>query len=250
MTEQEYKYLVEFYGELELLAPADPASTRRALGSIPLSEESVVVDAGCGTGRQTLQLLEESKAPVVAIDLEATLLEKLESKAADLGYTARLTVMTADMLGLPFQPGSVDLIYSEGAIYNVGYEAGLRSWLPLLKPGGYVCVSDAAYTDDDPPEEVRLFWDAQYPGITTASRMEQIAVRCGYEIVDGFWMPNSGWEAYYLPVERRVEELSATWDSSGARKGVLEAIRHEIEVYRRYGDSYGYYFVVLRTSRL
>ena len=42
---------------------------------------------------------------------------------------------------------SFDVIWSEGAIYIMGFERGLRAWRPLVRTGGYVVVSrtDVAY---------------------------------------------------------------------------------------------------------
>ena len=44
---------------------------------------------------------------------------------------------------LPFHREELDLIWSEGAIYNIGFERGLKEWKEFLKPGGYVAISEA-----------------------------------------------------------------------------------------------------------
>ena len=44
---------------------------------------------------------------------------------------------------LLFPEGSFDLIWSEGAIYNVGFRRGLELWRPLLRPRGCHAVTDA-----------------------------------------------------------------------------------------------------------
>ena len=249
MTDPLMKYMIEFFQALDLLAPADQASTRRALSKLPLTDQSLIVDAGCGTGRQSLQLLKETPSAVVATDLEAEFLKKLEQKAEALNDSDRLRIKQADMLSLPFAASTVDLIYCEGAVYNVGFEAGLEAWLPLLKPGGHLCVTEAAYTTDDPPAEVREFWEAEYPGISSPGQLKQTALGKGYELVDGFWMPGSGWEAYYTPVERRIDELSSSWASDATAAQLLDSMRAEVDLYKKHGDSYGYYFLVLRKPR-
>ena len=246
MNEASVKYLVEFFASLDLLAPADPDSTRRALKLVPLGANSVIVDAGCGTGRQTLQLLEETRSHIIAVDLETALLDGLWQRAESRGLAHRLSVEEANMLSLPFSKSSVDLIYCEGAVYNVGLESALDSWRPLLKTGGHVCFSDAAYSTEDPPAEVRAFWEAEYPGISRPEHARQVAIDKGYDPVDFFWMPSEGWEAYYTPVAHRIEELAEAWAEDETGLQVLESIRNEVSLYKRHGSTYGYYFMILQ----
>ena len=237
--------MVEFFKDLERLGPADPVSTSRALASIVLAPDAVVVDVGCGTGRQTLQLLQETPASVVATDLHQSVLNRLQQSAIERGVSDRLRIERADMAVLPFESESLDLLWCESAIYNIGYEQGLRAWLPLLRPGGHLCVSEIAYFVDDPPETVQEFWEAAYPAITTQSRLEQLAKDCGYVLLDSFCLPQSAWEAYYGPVEDRIAALETVWCEDPERQQVLEGMQHEVDVFRRYGNTYGYVFLVL-----
>ena len=56
-----------------------------------------------------------------------------------------------------FEPNSFDVIWSEGAIYLIGFELGLAKLKEFVKPGGYVTVSEAVWLDPDPPREVVEF---------------------------------------------------------------------------------------------
>lgn len=46
---------------------------------------------------------------------------------------------------LDFQLNELDLIWSEGAIYNIGFEKGMNYWNNFLKKGGYVAVTEASW---------------------------------------------------------------------------------------------------------
>ena len=245
MSESTEAVMVEFFKDLELLGPADPASTGRALSSIVLTSDSVVVDVGCGTGRQTLQLLEETPATVVATDMQQSLLNQLQRLAAQRGVSDRLKIERADMAALPFEPESLDLLWCEAAIYNIGYEQGLRTWLPMLRAGGHLCVSEIAYFVESPPEAVQEFWQAEYPAITTQSRLEELAKECGYIVFDSFRLPKSAWESYYGPVEERIAVLQKAWRDDPERQQVLAALQSEVDLFRQYVDTYGYVFLVL-----
>ena len=50
----------------------------------------------------------------------------LRSRAAQAGLAGRIRTTNATMESLPFAAGSLDAIWSEGAIYNMGFENGVR----------------------------------------------------------------------------------------------------------------------------
>ncbi|HJZ96838.1 MAG TPA: hypothetical protein VKE70_10020, partial [Candidatus Solibacter sp.] len=56
------------FGGLEKLGPGGNAHTRHVLRLLPKQQFRLVVDAGCGTGRQTLVLAEQLGVPVHAVD--------------------------------------------------------------------------------------------------------------------------------------------------------------------------------------
>jgi SAM-dependent methyltransferase len=68
---------------------------------------------------------------------------------------------------LPFQPESLDLIWSEGAIYNIGFERGLTEWRKFLKTGAFIAVSEVSWFTDERPAEIDEFWKEAYPEIDT-----------------------------------------------------------------------------------
>ena len=69
-------------------------------------------------------------AEIVAVDLFPEFLEVLQSRAQEAGLTGRIETLAASMDALPFEPESLDLIWSEGAIYNLGFAAVSRGRQP------------------------------------------------------------------------------------------------------------------------
>ena len=146
-------------------------------------------------------------------------------------------------------PGSVDLIWIEGAIFVVGFAAGLRMWRPLLGDGGLIVASEMAWLTDDPPAEVRAFIDVEYPAMTTVAGNIETANECGYEVLDHFTLPQAGWwDEYYTPMQERVARLRPSAEADSALAAVLDETDREIDMFRRYGDSYGYVFYLMRKS--
>jgi SAM-dependent methyltransferase/uncharacterized protein YbaR (Trm112 family) len=94
-----------------------------------------VLDAGCGSGRHAYYAAQYG-AEVWAIDLGPAVEVAWRNTA---GHAVH--VVQADLYQPPFAPESFDFIYSLGVLHHLpDPEAGFRSLLPYLKPGGRVQI--------------------------------------------------------------------------------------------------------------
>ncbi|MFP2905639.1 SAM-dependent methyltransferase [Pyxidicoccus sp. 3LFB2] len=234
------------YSELPRLGPGSDACTREALKRLPaLPPSPRVVDMGCGTGRQTLVLAEALRTRILAVDLHRPYLDQLEREARARDLTALIDARQADMGALGLPSGSVDLLWSEGAIYHLGFGPGLRRWRPLLAQGGHVAVTECTWLTDARPAEAARFWAEGYPTMGTIADNRATAEAEGYTVLDTFTLPPSAWwDDYYSPLLQRVERLRPTADAE-LREACAFA-EGETDLYRRHGDSYGYVFYLLR----
>ena len=205
------------------------------------------LDVGCGTGLHTRVLAQGSPARFVAVDNHPPFVEELNRQARALGLADRLEARVGDMRQLDFPPGSFDLVWSEGAIYVMGFEEGLREWRPLLAPGGHVAVTEVCWMRPDPPPECAAFWAQEYPAIrNVADRLAAIDA-CGYETVGHFALPpSSWWNDYYRPLEANLSAFREIHHGEADAQGLADQVAREIDVWRRYSDSYGYEFFVMR----
>jgi SAM-dependent methyltransferase len=227
-------------------APGSAASTERALGLIPDPDSITrVLDIGCGPGAQTLDLARLLPgAHITAIDLHAPYLAALNRAAAAAGLGPRIETRAADMAALPFEDGAFDLIWCEGAAYNMGVPAALAAWKPLLAPGGALAFTEAVWLKPDPPAPVRAMW-AEYPAMTDVATCRRLVAQAGYRLRGDFVLPASDWWTYYTPMEERLERLRKQYSGDAAALAVLAESAAEIATYRNYGDFYGYAFFVL-----
>ena len=215
----------------------------------PLSARPAILDIGCGPGAQTLVLARRTGGEIVAVDLHAPFLRELERRAQAAGLPAIRTVR-ASMEALPFAAGSFDLIWSEGAIFVIGFAAGLAAWRPLLRGGGALVVSELTRLVDDPPAEVRAFWDDAYAAVTTREANRAAIDAAGYERLGDFVLPRASWFAeYYDPLERRLDVLEQRYASDSDALRMLAEERREITLARAYPDAYGYVFYAMRKPR-
>ncbi len=243
--------LFELYDGLPRGGPGSEASTREALRRLaPRPSRPRVLDLGCGPGAQTLVLARELGGTVVGVDNHRPFLESLERAAREQGLEGRILAREGDMGALDEPPGSFDLIWSEGAIYNLGFQQGLRRWAPLLAPGGSIVVSEAVWLTDDPPAAAREFWEAEYPAIATLAATITLAREVGFSVYAHFPLPPSDWrDSYYGPLRERIALLQPRAASNPDLAQVLADSRHEIEMYERNGHSYGYAFLLMRPAR-
>ncbi|CAN5391562.1 class I SAM-dependent methyltransferase [soil metagenome] len=240
----------EIHSGLPRQGPGDNQSTRKAFAALPkLPDEPFILDVACGPGMQTIELANLCKADIVAVDLRQEFLDELDRRAEVAKVSDRVTTVNASMLELPFDEDSFDLIWSEGAIYIIGFEDGLTAWKPLLKKGGCVAVTNVSYLKDDVPDQVRNFWHAAYPEITTIDNFLKTVERCGYQLLDHFTLPSSAWmDDYYTPMEKQLQSLRAKYSGNSDAIKAIDQGQHEIDMYRKYSDCYGYVFYVMQAT--
>lgn len=247
LTVDPMTWFFELYDGLPRGGPGSPASTERAFRMIPgLPAAPVIYDLGCGPGAQTLALARLAPlARIIAVDNHRPFLDSLRAAAEAAGLAERIEPREADMARLEAPPGGVDLVWSEGALYFCGFEAGLRRCRGWLKPGGCLAASEAVWLKDDPPSEVREMWVDEYPAIkTVAANLPQFAAS-GYRLLGHFTIPESDWlDEFYLPMEKRIVELRAKHQDNKDALAVLDSCGREIEIYKKYSDYYSYEFFV------
>ena len=228
--------------------PGSDACTREALGRLPpLQARPRVLDLGCGAGRQTLVLADVLRTKVIAVDLHQPFLDQLEASAHARDLAHLVETRCADMGVLDLPPASVDLLWSEGAIYLLGFEAGLRLWRPWLAPGGLAAVTECSWLGETRSEELAAFWREAYPAMGSVADNLARAGRAGFEVCGWFALPPSAWwDDYYTPLLQRIENLAS--DADPAQAAIIAETEREIDFYRRYHDVYGYVFYLMRSA--
>lgn len=203
-----------------------------------------IADMGCGTGASTLILAQELDAVIDAVDFLPPFLEELMRRAEQQGVADRIRPVAASMDEPPFEEGSLDAIWAEGAIYNLGFEAGVRDWRRLLKPGGVLAVSELTWLTAERPRELDEHWAREYPEVALASvKIGQLEAH-GYTPIGYFPLPRACWlDHYYEPLEAQFEPFAARHGGGPAVEAILAAERQEIDLFKRFAPhiSYGFY---------
>lgn len=245
-----FELFLGVYGTLPRAGPGGDEHTRRALDLVPGPTPRVVLDVGCGPGAQTVCLARAlPKAQVLAVDLLAEMVHESNRRLAEAGLSKRAQAVMGDMAQLLVQPGSQDLIWCEGAIYFMGVADALRTWRPLLAPGGTVAFTEPMWLTPAPPEEVHTWWLSEYPGMSDDGRIRAQIDVAGYRTVESFTLPASAWwDEYYEPMQPRIGALQARLPDDPAAAEVVRSANREIDMFQRFSAHYSYTFYIVQPT--
>lgn len=244
--EFDFNLICEYFSSIERQGPGSPEVTIKALSFIEgLSIKSEIADLGCGTGGQTMVLAQNAPGNITGIDLFPAFIDLFNVKAAKLNLQNRVKGVIGSMDSLSFNEEELDLIWSEGAIYNIGFEHGLNEWRKYLKKGAYVAVSEVSWFTNERPQEIEAFWNDAYPEIDTIPNKVAIMQKTGYIPVATFILPENCWtEHFYAPQVEAQEIFLKKYAGNKAAEGLVANERREAELYNKYNEYYGYVFYI------
>ena len=236
--------LIDLHRAHPHLGPGGAAQTRQAIALSGLRGRTNlrIADLGCGTGASTLVLAEELDAAITAVDRFPAFLATLTERAAQRGLGRKIQTVAASFDSLPFPDASLDAIWSEGAIYNLGFAAGVAAWRRYLKPGGVLAVSELTWLHPSPPRPLWDHWKAEYPEVATAAEKLAVLESHGFTPIGYFPLPVECWlDNYYGPLQA---SFSAFLQRHGdAAQAIVDAQTAEIALYTAHQAhiSYGFY---------
>lgn len=244
--EFDFNLICEYFSSLERQGPGSPEVTIKALSFIDnLTEESLIADIGCGTGGQTMVLARQSPGNITGIDLFPAFIDLFNINTGKLNLQDRVKGIVGSMDNLPFTKGTLDLIWSEGAIYNIGFERGLNEWREFLKKGGYISVSEVSWFTEERPDEIEKFWQDAYSEIDTIPKKVALMQKAGYIPVATFILPENCWtEHFYVPQVIAQEIFLKKHAGNKTAEEFIASERHEVKLYYRYKEYYGYVFYI------
>ncbi len=236
--------LLEAHIGLERQGPGSADALRQALSFLgPPDRFQQIADLGCGSGGQTLLLAEHLPGKIFGLDMFPVFIDKLNRQAKSRGLENRVEGVVGKMEALPFAQNSLDLIWSEGAIDNIGFREGLSHWRGFLKQGGCLAVSCPSWFTKEHPAVVEQFWAEAGSRLDTVGKNIEIMQDCGFAFIAAFALPEECWtENYFFPRERAIEKLLEKYHSGESVKAYAALNRQELDLYLRYKQHYGYVF--------
>ncbi len=233
------------FGGMEKLGPGSNEDTLKVLDMLPKQSYPLIVDVGCGSGRQSLALAMQLQTIVHAVDSHEPFLKSLEKRAKDNGIQDLVRTHCMDMADIPNSFQEIDLLWSEGAAYNIGFANALNSWRESIKPKGFMVVSELSWLRKEVPADVRQFFESGYPDMRSIEDNLLVIQDAGYKVLCTHTLPKETWiDGYYEILEPRAKERLNHADES-VRDFAAEIVE-EIRIFDGAKDSYGYVFYVLQ----
>ncbi len=190
--------------------------TRKAFRMLPRLDKPRILDIGCGSGVPTLELARLGGGEVIGIDIDQPALDKFAGKIKEAGLEDRVKAINGSMFDMDFADESFDIIWSEGSIFAVGFENGLRTWKRFLKSDGFMVVHD---------EQGNM-----------KEKLEQI-FGCGYEVLGIFTLSEDiWWKEYFAPLEKWIAESRAGHTDDPAVLEEIHRAQGELAMFKKHPE--------------
>ena len=248
MKEQE-KYirtLIKLHRGLERQGPSDTNYSNYIISQLPdLPSNPRIADIGCGAGAGTLILADKFKSKVRAVDFSREFLDELDDRAKQMGLEHLVETIECDMGNIDWEAGTIDLLWSEGAAYNITFEGALKAWRPLMASNGIAVISEMNYFTSEVPEAVKIFMQNAYPAIKTESENSNIVNSSGFEVLGIHRLPSKAWwDNYYEPLRNNIDSFKNSNDD--LMQSVISETEEEMKFFEEYKEFYGYSFYIMK----
>ena len=162
-------------------------NSRKVFEYLPDMAKPIVLDLGCGSGHLTIELATHFNGDIFAIDIDQTLIDRLNKKISQKNLSNRITTKKMNLLKNDFPDEFFDLIWEEGVIHIIGYKRSLKACYKILKDGGYFILGQA---------------------IKTMNINKHLISSSGFTLIKQInWPKYWWWTEYYQPLEKIVQEI-------------------------------------------
>jgi SAM-dependent methyltransferase len=138
---------------------------------------SLIVDAGCGTGRFCGPLAERFAARVLGVDPSEQMLEVARKKSG----SGRVEFQRAGAGSLPLAPATADMVFMSMVWHHLpDAGAAAKECRRVLRSGGHVCVRTITRDADFPHRRFFPIIEAQFP---TRRHIQDVLAAAGFALV-------------------------------------------------------------------
>lgn len=249
MTSKQEKIFFELHTDIPREGPGNFDSTKKAFSLLTkLPDSPLILDVGCGPGKQTLDLAQITNGKIIALDNHQPYLDELEKKVSEVNLNERVSTKLGDMNNIPFNENTFDVIWAEGSIYLMGFGKAMELWKKYLKPNGYIVFSELCWFKDERPEEIDNYWLSFYGPMHTIDGIIKFITNTDYQFIGSYVLPNEAWwEDYYSPLSERIVELKQKYKDDTEALEIIENESIEMEMHKKYSTYYGYSFFIVQS---
>ena len=114
--------------------PGGLKATEIMLKNEPINKETIILDAGCGTGQTSAYLYNTYRANIIALDAHPVMVQKAKERFSRLNVPVQ--VVEASLEAIPLPEESIHYCLAESVLSFVQIQPVLKEIKRVLKPGG------------------------------------------------------------------------------------------------------------------
>jgi ubiquinone/menaquinone biosynthesis C-methylase UbiE len=180
---------------------------------LPKLDRPRILDIGCGSGVPTMELARLGQGEVIGIDIDQSALDKLTGKIRAAALSDRVRAVNCSILDMIFPDESFDIVWSEGSIFVIGFQKGIREWKRFLKRGGFMVIHDEKGD--------------------VAQKLQQIS-QSGYKLLGYFILSEETWRTeYFAHLEKLIAESQTSPADGPHTLEEYNQAKMELEMFRR-----------------
>jgi ubiquinone/menaquinone biosynthesis C-methylase UbiE len=200
--------------------------TRKAFLKLPRLENPRILDIGCGSGVPTIELAKLSGGEVTGIDTDQSCIEEFNRKIKEENLGSRVKALNLSLSEVEFPDETFDVVWSEGVIGNIGFEASLKEWQRLLKHNGYLVI--------------------HYQTSRVADALPRIPQH-GYSLADTVQLPEDAWwTEFYKPLEEKMSALLHQYRNNSDALNLLKQYKGEMDMVKKNPSSFSAAFYIMK----
>ena len=247
MEEEKYiNALIKLHRGLQRQGPGDTDFSNDIIKQLPeLPQKPRIADIGCGAGAGTLILAKKYQVKIKAVDFSKTFLDQMMHQAKQEGLADLIEPIERDMGDLDWPERTIDLLWSEGAAYNITFAGALKAWRPLMANNGIAMISEMNYFSSNVHEDVTHYMEHAYPDIKSEAENISLINSSGYKVLMHRRLPSNAWfDNYYEPLQANIRALKDTGDK--IMQAVINETEEEIQFFKTHHQDYGYTYYIMR----
>lgn len=198
--------------------------TKKAFEKIPVIDQPLILDIGCGSGVVTIDLALQSKGKIIAIDIDEVALKKLRKKIEEKKLNDQITVKRCSFKEMEFPDETFDIIWAEGVGGYISIDQSMNKWKRFLKPKGFLVLHDDAKKISS---SVKSFSNSNFK------------LKNHFMLPDDVW-----WTDYYHPLEKQIKILTENYKINPTILKSLKKHQKEVDTFKKHPQRSG--FVILQ----
>lgn len=236
--------LVENHRTLLRQGPGSDEAIERALSFLQLPDRPHIADMGCGTGGGMLTLARlVPDAHITGVDMFSEFVDRFNAIAVGHGLSGRVCAVVGQIEDAPFEPASLDAIWSEGVLDGAGIASVVPLWHCLLRLDGRLVFSSPTWLTDERPADLVRFWDEAGGVVGSLEENVNAVLSVGFRFIAAFALSERDWmEGYFIPREQVGDELRRKYAGNPIAEEYFATNALEVELYRKHKGCYGYVF--------